>query len=484
MKDSKTGKEKVAGYIYYLSRVAALLSVVLIFLPACNPAKICDYVNKNMSLFTSGVAYGDLTKLCVRAFDRGWVQESSFVILFIGSLVTCIGILGAAAMGCMSLGNNKLKRLGNWFGIGGAALQFVGLGGIFLAYSQIAQTTKLDKVIPNFPLGNWLLFLVMAIVVMAVSVITQCLLPKPAKEEKYEMESQYKLFLMFLPFAALCFVFSYLPLYGWRYAFYDYTSGGTLSADNFVGFKWFTMLFESEATRNDIIRVLRNTLAMSGLGLATSWCAMAFAIFLSEIKTPWVRKFVQTFTTIPNFISWVLVYAIAFAIFATDGFVSSMMVNTGVWAEGKNLLMSSSGHWFKMLAWGMWKGIGWSAIIYIAGIAGIDQQLYEAATVDGAGRFQKMWHITVPGLLPTFMVMLLMAIAGILSNGMDQYMVFDNPNNTNVNMVLDYYVYKLGIMDGNIPFATMVGMVKSVVSVVLLFAANGVSKLLRGESIV
>lgn len=161
-----------------------------------------------------------------------------------------------------------------------------------------------------------------------------------------------------------------------------------------------------------------------------------------------------------------------------------MMVNTGVWAEGKNLLMSSSGHWFKMLAWGMWKGIGWSAIIYIAGIAGIDQQLYEAATVDGAGRFQKMWHITVPGLLPTFMVMLLMAIAGILSNGMDQYMVFDNPNNTNVNMVLDYYVYKLGIMDGNIPFATMVGMVKSVVSVVLLFAANGVSKLLRGESIV
>ena len=151
MKDSKTGKEKVAGYIYYLSRVAALLSVVLIFLPACNPAKICDYVNKNMSLFTSGVAYGDLTKLCVRAFDRGWVQESSFVILFIGSLITCIGILGAAAMGCMSLGNNKLKRLGNWFGIGGAALQFVGLGGIFLAYSQIAQTTKPDKVIPNFP---------------------------------------------------------------------------------------------------------------------------------------------------------------------------------------------------------------------------------------------------------------------------------------------------------------------------------------------
>ena len=129
-------------------------------------------------------------------------------------------------------------------------------------------------------------------------------------------------------------------------------------------------------------------------------------------------------------------------------------------------------------------GLGWGAIMYLAAIAGIDQEMYDAAKVDGAGRFQKMWHVTVPGLIPTYCVMLLMSIANILSNGMDQYMVFDNPNNTNVNMVLDYYVYKLGIMDGNIPFATMVGMVKSVVSVVLLFAANGVSKLLRGESIV
>ncbi|MDE6128611.1 MAG: ABC transporter permease subunit, partial [Lachnospiraceae bacterium] len=109
---------------------------------------------------------------------------------------------------------------------------------------------------------------------------------------------------------------------------------------------------------------------------------------------------------------------------------------------------------------------------------------YEAATVDGAGRFQKMWHITLPGLIPTYMVMLLMAVAGILSNGMDQYMVFDNPNNTNVNMVLDLYVYKLGIMNGAIPLSTMIGMVKSVISVVLLFGANTISKLVRGESIV
>ena len=148
------------------------------------------------------------------------------------------------------------------------------------------------------------------------------------------------------------------------------------------------------------------------------------------------------------------------------------------------MLMGGSHVWLQMLAWGVWKGIGWSAIIYIAAISGIDQQLYEAATVDGAGRFQRMWNITVPSLIPTFCVLLLMSIANILSNGMDQYLVFENSTNTSSIMVLDLYVYKLGIGQGQIPLSTVIGMVKSVVSVTLLFAANGISKLIRGESIV
>ena len=140
--------------------------------------------------------------------------------------------------------------------------------------------------------------------------------------------------------------------------------------------------------------------------------------------------------------------------------------------------------WLKMLAWGMWKGVGWSAIIYISGIAGIDQQLYEAATVDGAGRFQRMWHITLPGLLPTYTVMLIMSVAGILSNGMDQYLVFTNAENKYSLEVLDLYVYNLGIGNGNIPLSTVVGMTKSIISVVLLFAANKIAKAVRGENIV
>lgn len=223
---------------------------------------------------------------------------------------------------------------------------------------------------------------------------------------------------------------------------------------------------------------------MSGLGILTSWIPMIFAVFLSEIKNGPFRRIVQTFTTIPNFISWVLVYAIALAIFSVDGFINTMINSVSDTAVTTNYLMDTNHMWLKMLAWGLWKGVGWSAIIYIASISGIDQGLYEAATVDGAGRFAKMWYITIPELVPTYCVLLLMSIANILSNGMDQYLVFSNAVNREQIQVLDLYVYNLGINSGLIPLSTVVGMIKSIVSVILLFAANGISKAVRGESIV
>ncbi len=484
MNNEMTGKERLADKIYYLNRIAIIFSIVLMFFPGVNPAKVCGYINKNMSLLTSGLSYNGLVENCTRAFRQGWVNESSFKLLFVASLITCIGVAIAVVCGCMSLGNLKMKKTGNWFAIGGSIIQIAGLFMIHQAYLQIAATTRPEKVEPALQTVGFTLFAVTAVIILVTTVVIQLCLPKVPEGMHFEMLSKYKLFLMFLPFVALTFVFSYLPLYGWRYAFFDYKSGGTLSADNFVGFKWFTQLFQNEATRADIVRVLRNTLAMSGLGIATSWLPMAFAIFLSEIKSARVKRFVQTFATIPNFISWVLVYALAFAIFATDGFLSSILQEMNILEQGYNYLMPTDNMWLKMWAWGTWKGLGWSAIIYISGIAGIDQQLYEAATVDGAGRFQKMWHITVPGLIPTFMVLLLMSVAGILSNGMDQYLVFETKNNIDWLNVLDLYVYKLGINNGAIPLSTVVGMTKSIISVVLLFLANGISKLLRGESIV
>jgi putative aldouronate transport system permease protein len=303
-------------------------------------------------------------------------------------------------------------------------------------------------------------------------------------EPKMEMKDKYQLFLLFLPVLALTFIFSYLPLWGWRYAFFDYKAGGELTSANFVGLKWFTILFQNATTRADVLRVLKNTLGMSGLGILTSWVPLAFAVLLTQVDSKRFRRVVQTFTTIPNFLGWVIVYAIALAIFSTDGFINNFMNNIMHVAANTNYLMSGSHVWLKMLLWGMWKGVGWSAIIYISSISGIDPSLYEAAEIDGANRFQKIWNVTIPQLMPTFCVLLLMSIANILSNGLDQYLVFSNPVNSKSIEVLDLYVYNLGISNGQIPMSTAIGMFKSVVSVVLLFGANAVSKKLRGTSII
>jgi len=486
MKEEKTEVQGALGNVYIVQRIAILAAIIAMFFPAFNPARVAEIIGDKLSLFTSAVSYSSLTDGCARAFRMGWIDESVFVVLFVASIVSLIGILLGVAGGCMSLGNLKMQKNGLLFSMGSGVLVTAGAIICYVGYTMAQGSNKLERVKPMLPFGI-IMYIALGIIILLVSIFLYIKLPKPAKDMKYEMESKYKLFLMFLPFAALAFIFCYLPLWGWRYSFFDYKSGETLSMDKFVGFKWFIYLFQNKTARIDIIRVLRNTLGMSAINIATSWLPMVFAIFLCEVKNMRFRRFVQIFTTIPNFISWVLVYAIALAIFSTDGFINTFAKEFGLLAEnaeGTNYLMGDSHMWIKMWLWGTWKGVGWSAIIYISGIAGIDQQLYEAAEIDGAGRFQRMWHITVPGLLPTFFVLLLMNVANILTNGLDQYLVFANAQNKKVVEVLDLYVYNLGIGGGSIPLSTVVGMFKSVISVTLLFGANGVSKKLRGESII
>jgi putative aldouronate transport system permease protein len=477
-------QSKTGGRLYILHRVAILLACAAIFYPGFNPGRITTQINRNVSLFTASISYSSLVSNLERALLRGWVQKSTFVLLMLSSLVIVIGIILCAVGGCMSLGNHRMRRTGLWFPLGGSALMGVGLCGIYMALVQIVydNTKKAPAMMPmGFPL-----FIVLAALIFLTTVvlILDDRRQKTALEQTMQMKEKYHLFLLLLPILVLAFVFSYLPLWGWRYAFFDYKAGDELTMDKFVGFKWFTILFQSETTRGDILRVLRNTLAMSGLGIITSWLPMAFAIFLTQVKSKRFRRLVQNFTTIPNFLGWVIIYAVALAIFSTDGFINNFINNILGGSSNTNYLMSGSHMWLKMLLWGMWKGLGWSAIIYISSITGIDPTLYEAAEVDGANRFQKIWNVTVPCLLPTFFVLLLMSIANVLSNGMEQYLVFSNPTNASSLEVLDLYVYNLGIGSGQIPMSTAIGMFKSVISVILLFGANTVSKKLRGESII
>ena len=224
-------------------------------------------------------------------------------------------------------------------------------------------------------------------------------------------------FTYILPFLLLVAVFSYFPLYGWIYAFHDYVPPTPISNETFVGFKWFASIFSNDVKSADVLRVMRNTLAMSGISLAFSWFPMVFAVFLNEIRCKPYRKFVQTATTLPNFISWVLVFSIAFNVFGSNGAVNAVLKDMGVITKSISFLKSSDHVWFRMWLWLTWKNAGWAAIMYLAAISAIDEQMIEAAKVDGATRMKIIWHITIPSILPTYFVIVMLNIASFLSNG-------------------------------------------------------------------
>ena len=304
------------------------------------------------------------------------------------------------------------------------------------------------------------------------------------KPKKKKLDQGKRMFLYMLPFLLLCFAFSYFPLHGWIYSFYDYKPPLKLSQCNFMGLRWFKMIFGNPAQVRQLFIVMRNTFAMSFLNIATSVLPLFFAVFLNEIKCKWFRKMVQTLTTIPNLISWVLVYAVAFCLFSNTGMVNTVLQNLGVILKPIKFLDSDSHTYIAMLLWSTWKGLGWGAIMYLASIAGIDQEMYEAARVDGAGRFQLMRYITLPELMPTYFVMLMLSVANFLNNGMDQYFVFQNAFNKAHIQVLDLYVYNIGMTGSSLSLATAISMLKSLISVTLLMAVNGISKKIRGVSLV
>ena len=494
----QTGPERVSLWIL---RILAVLVLLMIFFPPFNPGRISTQISGNLTLLTSATSFSTVTtKLSAYMVEgnRYALRASDMRRSMAGCGMILIGALLAGAGACISLGNRNMRRIGAWFPPAGSGLILGGLAlnrTAFLNIEQFVRNMELPESHIREHLNNlslqWPEFANAAWTAGAVLVLAAALAAlffayrQKCTDSRPEMDEKYRLFLMFLPVLILSFVFAYLPIYGWRYAFYDAKAGDELTKEIFVGFSNFTMLINDPGFSSKILQVLRNTLIMSGLGIATSWLPIAFAILLAEIRSTKFQRTVQTLTTIPNFLSWVLVYAVALSIFAADGLINNLnSIIAGSGFVRTDYLASADATWIKMLLWGTWKGLGWSAIIYIAGIAGIDQQLYEAARVDGANRFRCIWHITVPGLIPTYMVMLLMSVAGILSNGMEQYLVFSNPYNGDFIQVLDLYVYNLGIGNNQLSVSTVIGILKSVIAVILLFGANGISKAVRGESII
>ncbi|WP_300784520.1 sugar ABC transporter permease [uncultured Acetatifactor sp.] len=304
---------------------------------------------------------------------------------------------------------------------------------------------------------------------------------KNAALKQYKKKKNYKLLLWLLPFLVFVILFSYVPLFGWSIAFFQYTPGSSLSAENFVGLKYFRQFFMDTV---DMWRVIKNTLIFAVLGLVTMPLPMIFAILLNEVPHKGFSKFVQSITTFPNFISWVIVYSLAFSLFSTEGVINSILMGMGIISKPTNVLSSTSAvYWFQTCL-GIWKGLGWSSIVYLAAISGIPQELYEAASVDGAGRFQQMLHVTLPGIAETFIVLLLLSIGNFISVGFDQYFIFQNPVTLKRLEVLDLYVYRLGLINKSYSYSTAIGMIKSLISLVMIFGTNQLAKKIRGNSII
>jgi putative aldouronate transport system permease protein len=287
-----------------------------------------------------------------------------------------------------------------------------------------------------------------------------------------------------MPFILLLLVFSYYPLFGWVYAFFDYHPPKPLTLDAWVGLKWFKGMVDTPVKQKQIMRVMANTFGISGLNLLFSWFPMIFAVFFNEMKNLRYRKFIQTITTLPNFVSWVLVYSIAYALLNSNGAVNAVLLKTGLIEAPITFLQSSEHVWLSMFLWMTWKNAGWGAVMYLAAINGIDEQMMEAARVDGASKLRTIMHITVPSLLPTYFVLVMLSLANFLSNGMEQFFVFQNSFNKDSIQVLDLYVYNIAMGSGGYSLSTAISVLKSAVSVGLLALVNTASKKIRGEGFI
>ncbi len=281
---------------------------------------------------------------------------------------------------------------------------------------------------------------------------------------------KYK-YLIILPVLIYLAVFCYKPMYGVIIAFQNYQPAVGIADSQWVGFMQFQRAF------SDLYfwRALKNTLTISFLSLVFSFpVPILLALILNEVKVKWFGRTVQTITYMPHFISLVVVCGLVNSFCQSEGLITDLLVAFGV--ERENLLANPAYYYPIYIISGIWASAGWDSIIYLAALAGIDQEQYEAARVDGAGRLQQLFYITLPGLMPTIVMLLILRMGSILGVGYEKTLLLYQPLTYEVADVLSTYVYRKGIIDTNYSFSTAVGLFDSLVGLVLVTTVNKISK--------
>ena len=288
------------------------------------------------------------------------------------------------------------------------------------------------------------------------------------------LSKQKALILMAVPFVLYVILFKYVPLWGWTMAFQNYKPAKSFSQQEWVGLKWFITLFKDK----EFLLSLRNTVCMSLISTALGYItAILIAVFLNEVRIIAVKRFVQTVSYLPHFLSWVIVTSlVANVLSVEDGILNNILLKLRFIKE-PILWLSVPKYFWNIIGWTyVWKEVGWNTIVYLGAMTAIDPCLYEAAQIDGCGRLRKIWHITLPGIKPTIIIMMIMSAGHILDANFEMPYFLRNGMIDDVASTIDIYVLKYGFKLFNFSLATAAGIFKNAVNIILLILANWVAK--------
>ncbi len=285
--------------------------------------------------------------------------------------------------------------------------------------------------------------------------------------------NQRWLYVMILPAIILLILFNYAPMYGAIIAFKDYNPLHGIMGSEWVGLEYFEKSFDSPF----FTRAFFNTLIISLMNIVLGFpMPIIFALFLNEIKGNHFKRAIQTISYMPHFLSWVIIGSFVVSILSpTQGLLKMVIEFFGVDFDTLILADPDYFRWILVIS-NIWKGVGWGSIVYLATLTTIDQELYEAASIDGAGRFKKMLHISIPGLLPTIVTLFILNIGGILNSNFEQIFILYSPSVYEVGDVISTYVYREGIGKGNYSYTTAIGLFRSVIGLVLVLGTNAISR--------
>ncbi|MDN4523005.1 ABC transporter permease [Fictibacillus fluitans] len=296
----------------------------------------------------------------------------------------------------------------------------------------------------------------------------------------HKLKSQIPLQLMVIPGIIFMIIFCYIPIYGLVIAFKSLTVTDTIASAPWVGLENFKIAFSDKFFWESVV----NTLAISFLKLGIGFIApIILSIMIFELKDGWFKKTVQTISYLPHFLSWIVVGGMLISWLSTSGLINTFLVGIGVIDSPKNYLVDPNSYWFIAVLSDVWKSVGWGTIIYLATMAGIDPTYYEAAKIDGATKMQQIFHITLPLMKFVITLMFILAVGGILGSNLDQTLVLINPLNASHAEVINSYVYKIGLAQGDFSYATAVGLAISVISLLLVVITNKLSKKVNNRSI-